>query len=46
MMINMLFFTITISNNQMSEEQFRHQQEIERIMEENKLKQINTIPFI
>jgi len=30
----------------MSEEQFRHQQEIERIMEENKLKQINTIPFI
>ena len=46
MMINMLFFTITIRNKQMTEEQYRHQQEIEELIEENKRKQVNIIPFV
>ena len=45
MTINMLFFTITVHQKQMTEEEIIHQQNIEEIMEENRRKQFSMMRF-
>jgi uncharacterized protein (TIGR02413 family) len=46
MTLNMLFFTITVHQKQMTEEEMRHQQIIEEIMEENRRKQLSAVRFL
>ncbi|WP_312093325.1 YrzI family small protein [Niallia sp.] len=46
MTINMLFFTITFHSKKMTEEEKMHQQYIEEIIEENRMKQISVTRFL
>ncbi|KAB7667257.1 YrzI family small protein [Bacillus sp. B1-b2] len=46
MIINMLFFTITIRNKPKSEEQMIHEEQIEKLMEETKRKHVNILPYM
>lgn len=45
MIINMLFFTITVHPKKMTAEEITHQQMIEETMEENRRKQYSIIRF-
>ena len=45
MTLNIFFLTITINRKKMSEEEHHHLQEIERRMEENKSKYIQSSHF-
>ncbi|HEO8419807.1 YrzI family small protein [Niallia sp. FSL W8-0635] len=46
MMINMLFFTITFEAKKMTEEEAMHQQYIDKVIEENRNKQMSITRFL
>lgn len=45
MTLNILFFTITINKRQMSIEEIRHNEMVEKMVEDNKTRQTMLRPF-
>lgn len=46
MTINILFFTISFHSKKMTEEEVMHQQDIEKLIEENRNKQMSITRFL